>query len=261
MNDFEDYPELTGDIYGYMFQIEENFYTLGSTPSEIFNKKELYYKKIYKDIYDDEIINYDQHKYIRCAMDITDSISIGEFSSIIAKIQDILIFKKKYHGDKYYQLETSLMEMIDNSGDDTSIYTDDDGNKHVMFMPELERQSNWPHEVYEYPITILFANVRSHIRSQYLCRSSIMDRLHKELLDINSILLKIALATRHVNIVNNAKFRALHVMTQVFRVKQVNAVKKMTVIEKEMNKLNYCWMTGSGNESGRTIKKWIPPIH
>jgi hypothetical protein len=254
MNDFEDYPELTGDI-------EENFYTLGSTPSEIFNKKELYYKKIYKDIYDDEIINYDQNKYIRCAMNITDSINIGEFSSIITKIQDLLTFKEKYHRDKYYQIETPLMEMIDSSSDDTSIYTDDDGNRHILFQPELERQSNWPYEVYEYPITILFANIRSHIRSQYSCRSSMMDILYKKLKYTNNVLLKIELANRNVNIVNNAKFKALFVMTQVFRVDQIKSVKQMTIIDAEMNKLNYCTIVRGGDKIERIQHKWIPPIH
>ena len=254
MNDFEDYPELTGDI-------EEEFYILTSTPFENFNKKELYYKKIYKDIYNDEIINYDQHKYMRCAMDITDSINIGVFLSIITKIQHLLTIKEKYHRDKYYQIETSLIEMIDSSNNDTSIYTDDHGNRHILFQPELERQSNWPYDVYEYPITILFANIRSYIRSQYSCRSLMMDILYKGLKYTNNVLLKIELANRNVTLVNLAKFRALLVMTQVFRADQIKSVKQMTIIDAEMNKLHYCTITRNGDEIGRTLKKWFPPIY
>jgi hypothetical protein len=252
MHESEDCSELIG--------IDENNYTLGNTLSEIFNKNELYYKQIYKDIYDDEIINYDQHKYVRCAIDINDSIDSGEFSSVITKIQDILIFKKKYHDDKYYQIETSLLEMLDSSGDDTHIYTNDDGIRHVLFKPELERQSNWPQEIYEYPITILFADVRSSIRSQYLCRSSMMDCLHKELLHINSNLLKLELNTYSDNIEKSPILISLDELTQSFKIEQISTVEKMTIIEKEMDTLNYCRMAGYCNENGRILKKWVPPI-
>ena len=258
MSDFEDYPELTGDIYEYMFSLSDMSST--TTPN-ISNKKEICYKKIYKDIYDDEIINYDQHTYMRCVMNIMESINDGEFSWIITKIHNILIFKQKYHEDESTQIENRLINMADKNSNNTQIYTDGDGIRRIIFMPELERQGNWCGLALEHPITILFTNIRRYIRLQYLCRSSIMDILYKGLKYTNTVLLKIELANRNVNKVNNAKFRALLVMTRIFRVDQVKSVKQMTIIAAEMNKLNYCTITRNGDKINRTLRKWFPSTY
>ena len=259
MSEFEDYPELTGDIYEYMFRLSD---MSGITTPNISNKKEIYYKKIYKDIYDDEIINYDQHTYMHCVMNIIDSINDGEFSWIITKIHNILIFKQKYHENESTQIENKLIYMVDkNDNNNTQIYTDDDGTRHILFMPQLERQCNWCGLALEHPITILFTNIRRYIRLQYLCRSSIMDILYKGLKYTNTVLLKIELANRNVNKINIAKFRALLVMTRIFRVDQVKSVKQMAIMDAEMNKLNYCTITRNGDEINRTLRKWLPSTY
>ena len=50
-------------------------------------------------------------------------------------------------------------------------------------------------------------------------------------------------------------------MTRIFRVDQVKSVKQMTIIDAEMNKLNYCTIVRGGDKIERIQHKWIPPIH
>ena len=88
-----------------------------------------------------------------------------------------------------------------------------------------------------------------------------MDILYKGLKYTNTVLLKIELANRNVNKVNNAKFRALLVMTRIFRVDQVKSVKQMNIIDAEMNKLNYCTITRNGDKINRTLRKWFPSTY
>ena len=248
---FEYYPELTGSLYDSKYQQscwndEEDVVT-----------KEFYYKKVYNDIYDDEIINYQQNEYMSIVSNIIDSSIDGKHTHIINRIKDILEFKKQHHLIISNKLQTHLINMIDkHSGglDNSAIYVNPDGTRCIMFRPDLERQSNWNPDIYDNPFTKLFNIVRNVLRTQYSCKNMLMDSVYNDLLETNGSILKIELTIRKTRLRNSVTYRALFVLLEVYKLRQVRAVKLMALTEKDMDELNYCW-----NHSGEKIlRKWIP---
>lgn len=250
INDFEDYPELTGDLSDEKYDWWSN--------SELL---EVYYKKVYKDIYDDEIINYGHNKYMNVVINILHSMDENKYMHIINRIQDILLFKKTYHTPISNKLEEELIHMIDISehGTKSLIYEKQDGSRYILCCAELERQSNWPIEVCEHSFAVLFGEVRTLLRSQYVYNRMIMDELYNELIETNGTILKVELATRNTKTNSNIIRIGVYVMLEVYKLKQITAIRQMSIIDKQMKRLNYCW-TVISNE-GKKIRQWFPPYN
>jgi hypothetical protein len=249
LDDFEDYPELTGSLYDSKYS--QPFWD----NEEDHDKRELYYKKVYKDVYDDKIINYQEKDYMNIVSNIIDSSIDGKHTHIINRIKDILEFKKHHNLIIFNKLQTHLINMINKHPgcvDHPGIYVSHDGTKSIMFLPCLERQSKWRSDIHVHEFTELFSIVRNVLRRKYSCKYMLMDSLYNDLIKTNGSILKIELTVRNARISNSVTYRALVVMLEVYKLSQVRAVKLMALTEKEMNELNYCW-------NGETVlRQWVP---
>ena len=252
MHEFEDYPDLTGGLRDARYTPPTNFITDGMERQPL---TELYYKKVYKDIYDDEIINYDQNTYMHVSSIIVKAIEDGKYNTMIVKIQSLLNFKEIYHNQLYKTLESKVLNMTK----DTSHYLDDNGEKHLLFIPELERQSNWSLDLIAHPISRQYNSIRNSIRCQFYCREILMDKLCGELLHTNGNMIKMELAmsykTKYENL-NSQK--ALYTIFSLMRLRQVELVNEMSEISNEMSNMKFC--AGTNYSDDREVRTWMPVV-
>ena len=237
LDDFEYYPDLVGSVYDYDNMINKLNNMKYITEDD---RTEIYYRKIYQDIYDDNIINYYPYQYINVVKTIIDYNMNEKYTGIINRIQEILTFKETYHKVKTSEIEQTLLQMVNETKYNklSIIYKSPIANICILYRSELERQQNCELYIRTHPILRLIENIRYYIKGQYYCGLAILEILQKELLHVNGILFKIELNIRNHIILPHIK-NAFIIILNGYKIKQASILKQMNKINIDIKNIKY----------------------
>ena len=199
-----------------------------------------------------------------------DSINAGECLEIIRDLTELLKWKWEMLNSQFNQLEKDLITNVHHTPEydvqgnrfysSVFVYTNDEGNKEVMFVPKLERCNagarEWDTDEYhEHAITKMLLGVR-RLTCNIKCASRLLvSSVHENLRLLNSQMLRLEIGAIHdefdskvkatgksdvaigyhriptikmfAQLPNFKRCRALQVVFNMFRLQQINIIQQM----------------------------------
>ena len=251
-NSFENYPDITGDLYDEEYIWDYNY---GIHKENINTDLRMirYFKKVYNDINSGEIINYDQNKYLNVSVNINECITNSKVKDTIKEIINILKYYEKY----YEEISNKLEKHVINTVNKKYIYKYSDGTIYIFTRPELERQSRWSMDIMDNHITISFENLRENMRRQFYYREVLLDDLHDKIKDIYSEMLKIEFVLHSYNGANRSISDSFGIILLELGVEYKKKYTQMIRISNEMSELKFCNILYNYTQT-RRFRQWVP---